>query len=98
MNEPIKQLMCSYRDMLEDCKFEPDIMCEEAQLVRKLKYIINKRLSVEDKTLILLYADYDSLRKLAGLLGVSHVTVKNRIAGIRRDILSELDKLEGKDL
>lgn len=98
MNETIKQLMCSYRDMLEDCKFEPGIMCEEAQLVRKLKYIINKRLSVEDKTLILLYADYDSLRKLAGLLGVSHVTVKNRIAGIRRDILSELDKLEGKDL
>lgn len=98
MNETIKQLMCSYRDMLEDCKFEPDIMCEKAQLVRKLKYIINKRLSVEDKTLILLYADYDSLRKLAGLLGVSHVTVKNRIAGIRRDILSELDKLEGKDL
>ena len=76
MNETIKQLMCSYRDMLEDCKFEPDIMCEEAQLVRKL----------------------NSLRKLAGLLGVSHVTVKNRIAGIRRDILSELDKLEGKDL
>lgn len=39
MNETIKQLMCSYRDMLEDCKFEPDIMCEEAQLVRKLKYL-----------------------------------------------------------
>lgn len=98
MSEPIKQLMCSYRDMLEDCKFELDMMCEETQLVRKLKYIINRKLPVEDKTLILLYADYDSLRKLAGLLGVSHVTVKNRIAGIRKDILSELDKLEGKDL
>ncbi len=98
MSEPIKQLMCSYRDMLEDCKFEPDMMCEETQFVRKLKYIINRKLPVEDKTLILLYADYDSLRKLAGLLGVSHVTVKNRIAGIRKYILSELDKLEGKDL
>ncbi len=39
MSEPIKQLMCSYRDMLEDCKFEPDMMCEETQLVRKLKYL-----------------------------------------------------------
>lgn len=98
MNGPIKQLMRSYRDMLEDCKFDPDIMCEEPQLVRKLKYIINRKLPIEARTLILLYADYDSLRKLAGKLGVSHVTVRNRIAGIRKDILSELDKLEGKDL
>lgn len=98
MNGQIKKLMCSYRGMLEDCKFEPDMMCEEGQLVRKIKYIINKKLPAEDKTLILLYADYDSLRKLAGLLGVSHVTVKNRIAGIRKEVLSELDKLKDKDL
>lgn len=98
MNDQIKQLMRSYHDMLEDCKFDPDIMCEESQLVRKLKYIINKRLPAEAKALILLYADYDSLRKLAGLFGVSHVTVKNRIAGIRKEVLSELDKLKDKDL
>ena len=49
-NEVVKE----YRQIKEDYKFNPDIMCPDDPRVSRIKEIIDTKLSQVDKTLILL--------------------------------------------
>ena len=82
-----------YRDIKEDYRFNPDIMSQEDERVARIKEIINTRLSLVDKTLILLYTDCQSYRKLGKRLGLSHMTCRKEIIRIKNIILSEYQKM-----
>lgn len=83
----------AYRLIKEEYAFDPDICCKDDERVRTLKYIIDNRLSQVDKTIILLYAECQSLRKLGRMLGVSHATARTEVMRIKKLILEEYEHL-----
>lgn len=89
-NEVVKE----YRQIKEDYKFNPDIMSPDDQRVARLKKIIDTKLSQVDKTIILLYADCLSYRKLGKKMRLSHMTVRRECMRIKKIILEEYDKME----
>ena len=84
-NEVVKE----YRQIKEDYKFNPDIMCPDDPRVAKIKEIIDTKLSQVDKTIILLYADCQSYRKLGRKMNLSHMTVRREVIRIKKLILEE---------
>lgn len=81
-----------FKDIKEDFSWHPDIMTNEDDKVDKLKKIINTKLSLVDKTIILLYVDCLSYRKLGKRLGVSHMTIRREVQRIKKIILEEYEK------
>jgi DNA-directed RNA polymerase specialized sigma24 family protein len=88
-----KDIIRDFRDIKEDYKFNPDIMNNEDEKVSRIKEIINTKLSLVDKTLILLYTDCLSYRKLGERLGLSHMTCRKEIIRIKNIILQEYGKI-----
>jgi hypothetical protein len=88
-----KEIIKDFKEIKEDYKFSADIMCSEDERVRRIKEIINTKLSLVDKTLILLYTDCQSYRKLGHRLGLSHMTCRKEIIRIKNIILSEYQKI-----
>lgn len=91
-----KEIIRDYREIKEDYKFSKDIMCNEDERVHRIKEIINTKLSLVDKTLILLYTDCQSYRKLGKRLGLSHMTCRKEIIRIKNIILNEYGRLQQK--
>ena len=83
-----------FKDIEADYKFDPSIFTEDADRVAAIKYIIDKRLNRVDKTLILIYADCLSFRKMGQRLGFSHTTMRNEVKRIKGVILSEYEKIK----
>lgn len=88
-NEVVKE----YRQIKEDYKFNPDIMCPDDPKVSRIKEIIDTKLSQVDKTIILLYADCQSYRKLGAKMHLSHMTVRREVIRIKNIILKEYENL-----
>ena len=86
-NEVVKE----YRTIKEEYAYDPDILSKDDKRVARVKQIIDTRLSVVDKTIILLYADCQSFRKLGKKLGVSHMTIRREIIRIKNIILKEYE-------
>ena len=89
-----KEIIRDYKEIKEDYMFSADIMCNEEERVHRIKEIINTRLSLVDKTLILLYVDCQSYRKLGARLGLSHMTCRKEIIRIKNIILNEYEKIQ----
>ena len=96
MNE--KEVARDYKTIREDYTFNPDIFNDEPEKVARVKYIINKRLNQVDRTLIILYADCQSYRKLGKRLGLSHTTIRGEIMRIKAEILRIYNELKEQDL
>lgn len=88
-----REVVKEYRAVKEDYAYDPSIFNAESERVRRVKEIISTRLSVSDRTLILLYAEYRSYRKLGQRLGISHMTLRREILRIRKIILEEYEHL-----
>ena len=88
-----KDIIRDFKDIKEDYVFDADIMNMEDERVHKIKEIINTKLSLVDKTLILLYVDCLSFRKLGERLGLSHMTCRKEIVRIKNIILNEYGKI-----
>ena len=86
-----KEIIRDFRDIKEDYVYDADIMNMEDERVHRIKEIINTRLSLVDKTLILLYVDCQSFRKLGERLGLSHMTCRKEIIRIKNIILKEYE-------
>lgn len=84
-NEVVKE----YRQIKEDYKFNPDIMCPDDPRVARIKEIIDTKLSQVDKTIILLYCDCLSYRKLGKKMHLSHMTIRREVIRIKKIILEE---------
>lgn len=87
-----REIVKDYREIKDDYSWRPDIMNNDDERVAKVKEIINKSLSVVDKTIILLYVDCQSYRKLGKRLGVSHMTVRRECQRIKKIILEEYER------
>lgn len=91
------QVVEEYRSVKQEYAFDPSIFNVDDDRVSRIKEIISTRLSVPDRTLILLYAEYQSYRKLGEQLGLSHMTVRREILRIRKIILDEYGRLNRND-
>ena len=88
-NEVVKE----YRAIKQDYAYESDIMSKDDERVAKIKKIIDTKLSLVDKTIILLYADCQSYRKLAKKMNLSHMTLRREVIRIKNIILKEYENL-----
>ena len=87
-----REIVRDYREIKEEYAWHPDIFTKDDERVAKVKEIINTKLSVIDKTIIVLYADCQSYRKLGKRLGVSHMTIRRECQRIKKIILDEYGK------
>ena len=88
-NEVVKE----YRAIKQDYAYDSDIMSKDDERVAKIKKIIDTKLSLVDKTIILLYADCQSYRKLAKKMNLSHMTLRREVIRIKNIILKEYENL-----
>lgn len=84
-NEVVKE----FRLIRQEYAYNPDIMCPDDPRVSRLKEIIDTKLSQVDKTIILLYCDCLSYRKLGKKLNLSHMTIRREVIRIKNIILKE---------
>ena len=89
-----REIIRDFKEIKEDYKFSDDIMCNEDERIHRIKEIINTKLSIVDKTLILLYTDCQSYRKLGARLGLSHMTCRKEIIRIKNIILKEYESIQ----
>ena len=86
-----REVVSEFRKIRQDYTYNPDIMNEEDERLTRVKKIIDTKLSLADKTIILLYVDYQSYRKLGARLGVSHMTIRREVQRIKNIILKEYE-------
>lgn len=84
-----REVVSEFRKIRQDYTYNPDIMNEEDERLTRVKKIIDTKLSLADKTIILLYVDCQSYRKLGARLGVSHMTLRREVMRIKKIILEE---------
>lgn len=84
-NEVVKE----YRQIREEYAYNPDVMSTDEPRVARVKEIIDTKLSQVDKTIILLYCDCLSYRKLGKKMHLSHMTIRREILRIKKLILDE---------
>ena len=85
------EVIAEFRKIKQEYTYNPDIMNEEDERLTKVKKIIDNKLSLADKTIILLYVDCQSYRKLGARLGVSHMTIRREVQRIKNIILKEYE-------
>lgn len=85
MNEIVRD----YRRMKDDYAFDGSVMCNDDERVRAVKRIIAEKLNTVDRTIIIMYMDLQSLRKLGKRFGVSHATMRTEVNRIKQIILKE---------
>ena len=90
-NEVVKE----FRHIREEYAFSPDIMNPDDPRVYRLKHIIDTKLSQVDKTIILLYCDCLSYRKLGKKMNLSHMTIRREVMRIKKIILEEYNHESG---
>lgn len=87
-----REVVSEFRKIRQDYTYNPDIMNEEDERLTRVKKIIDQKLSLADKTIILLYVDCQSYRKLGARLGVSHMTIRREVQRIKNIILKEYER------
>ncbi len=85
------EVIAEFRKIKQEYTYNPDIMNEEDERLTRVKKIIDQKLSLADKTIILLYVDCQSYRKLGARLGVSHMTIRREVQRIKNIILKEYE-------
>lgn len=88
-----KEVARAYKDIRQDYEFRHDIFSTDTERVAAVKEIIS-RMDAVDQTLIILYIDCKSFRKLGARLGFSHMTVRHEIRRIKDHIFKELEKYD----
>ena len=86
-----REVVSEFRKIRQEYSYNPDIMNEEDERLTRVKKIIDQKLSLADKTIILLYVDCQSYRKVGKRLGVSHMTLRREVQRIKNIILKEYE-------
>lgn len=87
-NEVVKE----FRQIKREYAYDPGIFNQDDARVKRLKEIIDTKLSQVDKTIILLYCDCLSYRKLGKKMHLSHMTIRREVIRIKKIILEEYGK------
>lgn len=85
-----------YKRIAPDYAWDGSIFTEDDARTSAIKYIINNKLDQVERTIILLYVDCLSYRKLGKRLGFSHMTMQNEVRKIKAKILDEYEKMQKK--
>ena len=88
----INKVVSEFRKIRDEYKWNPDLFNPDDPRVARLKEIIETKLSQVDKTIILLYVDCQSYRKLGKKMHLSHMTVRREVMRIKNIILEEYNK------
>ena len=81
----------SWKPYKEDFAYNDNIWDDDSEKIRKIKWIIDHKLSIGEKEIFLLYAHNNSnYHKTAKLLNCSVTTARNKILIIRAKIKSYL--------
>ena len=83
-----------YKRIAPDYAWDGSIFTEDDARTSAIKYIINNKLDQVERTIILLYVDCLSYRKLGKRLGFSHMTIQKEVRKIKKKILDEYEKME----
>ena len=86
------EVVQEYRKIQEEYAYDPDNMSKDDERVARIKKIIDTKLSVVDKTIILLYVECQSYRDLGKMLNLSHTTIGREVKRIQKIILEEYGK------
>lgn len=84
-NEVVKE----FRQIKREYAYDPGIFNQDDARVKRLKEIIDTKLSQVDRTIILLYCDCLSYRKLGKKMHLSHMTIRREVIRIKKIILEE---------
>ena len=87
MNWNMNNAVNTYKLIRRVYEYSPDVMSEEDERTTRIKEIIHKNLNTADRTIILLYIDLQSYRKLGVMLGLSHMTVRREVIRIKNEIM-----------
>ena len=86
----------SYRDIKQDYAWEFDMFSNAPERTELLKEIVATRLNEVDRTIILLYAEIQSTRKLGKRMGMSMMTVWREIQRIKAEVITIYEDLARK--
>lgn len=86
----IAPIVRSYKQIAQDYAYQGGVFCEDTPKVRRAKWVVEHCLTPADRTIIILYAELGSYRKLGARLGMSHTTVRKEVLRIRNIIKSNL--------
>lgn len=86
----ISEVVAEYKAIKEEYRHDPSIFNPDDPRVARLKEVIDTRLSQADKTILLLYVDCQSYRKLGKKLNLSHMTCRREVMRIKQIVLNEL--------
>ena len=84
------QIVRSYKQIQGDYAYRPDVFTEDTPQVARAKWCVDNCLTPADRTIIILYAELGSYRKLGARLGLSHTTVRKEVLRIRNIIKRNL--------
>lgn len=79
----------TFRALRAEYAYNPDVFSEDNPTIARLKRIINEELCQVDRTIILLYIDCQSYRKLGKIMGLSHMTIRSEVLRIKQIIKSK---------
>lgn len=88
-----RAIVNEYKAITREYAFNKDIFNEDSPKVNILKYIIYNILDQVDRTIILLYVDCQSYRKLGEIMGMSHMTIRREVVRIREQIKKEYERI-----
>lgn len=86
----IAPIVRSYKQIAQDYAYQGGVFCEDTPKVRRTKWVVEHCLTPADRTIIILYAELGSYRKLGARLGMSHTTVRKEVLRIRNIIKRNL--------
>ena len=87
-----KEIARTYQEIRDDYTWDPSIFNLEDERVSELKRIIHQSLTQVEQTIILLYVELQSFRKLGARLGVSKETCRQMVLKIKKKIITEYNE------
>lgn len=81
-----------YEMIRPEYEHDPDIFCPDPPRTRKAKAAL-ERLPAEDRAIMTLYAEVQSVRKLGAMLGVGRDTAWKEVRRIRAEILKIMETI-----
>lgn len=85
MNEKISISSEELRAIMDEYKYNPDVMNGEDERVSQIKRALGK-IDMPDQIIFCLYMDLGASRKVGQVLGVSHSTILKEINRIKKEI------------
>lgn len=86
----IEPIVRTFRQIQRDYAYDGSVFNDDTPQVRRAKWVVENCLTPADRTIIILYAELGSYRKLGARLGLSHTTVRKEVLRIRKIIQRNL--------